>query len=39
MGIYYLLQWSTYMTDINQAFAELKRGAEEILLETELLEK
>jgi tyrosyl-tRNA synthetase len=27
------------MTDINQAFAELKRGAEEILLETELLEK
>ena len=27
------------MNDINQAFAELKRGAEEILLENELLEK
>ena len=27
------------MTDVNQAFAELKRGAEEILLEDELLEK
>ncbi|NMP15907.1 tyrosine--tRNA ligase [Thalassotalea sp. Y01] len=27
------------MTDTNQAFAELKRGAEEILLEDELLEK
>lgn len=28
-----------YMTDASQAFAELKRGAEEILLEDELLEK
>jgi tyrosyl-tRNA synthetase len=27
------------MTDVSQAFAELKRGAEEILLEDELLEK
>ncbi len=27
------------MTDVNQAFAEIKRGAEEILLEDELLEK
>ncbi|GAA0813600.1 tyrosine--tRNA ligase [Colwellia sp. D2M02] len=27
------------MTDVNQAFAELKRGAEEILVEEELLEK
>jgi len=27
------------MTDVNQAFAELKRGAEEILVEDELLEK
>lgn len=27
------------MTDVNQAFAELKRGTEEILLEDELLEK
>ncbi|MDN3653348.1 tyrosine--tRNA ligase [Thalassotalea ponticola] len=27
------------MTDINQAFTELKRGAEEILLEDELLDK
>ncbi|MGB0988801.1 MAG: tyrosine--tRNA ligase, partial [Pseudoalteromonas spongiae] len=27
------------MTDVNQAFAELKRGSEEILLEEELLEK
>ncbi|NQY34804.1 MAG: tyrosine--tRNA ligase [Alteromonadaceae bacterium] len=27
------------MSDVNQAFAELKRGAEEILLEDELLEK
>ncbi|QDP00260.1 tyrosine--tRNA ligase [Thalassotalea sp. PS06] len=27
------------MTDINKAFAEIKRGAEEILLEDELLEK
>ena len=27
------------MTDFNQAFAELKRGAEEILVEDELLEK
>lgn len=27
------------MTDVSQAFAEIKRGAEEILLESELLEK
>tara|TARA_B110000090_G_scaffold140181_1_gene154129 strand:- start:2171 stop:3370 length:1200 start_codon:yes stop_codon:yes gene_type:complete len=27
------------MTDVNQAFAEIKRGAEEILVEDELLEK
>lgn len=27
------------MSDVNQAFAEIKRGAEEILLEDELLEK
>jgi len=27
------------MTDVNQAFAELKRGSEEILVESELLEK
>lgn len=27
------------MTDVSQAFAEIKRGAEEILLEDELLEK
>ena len=27
------------MTDVSQAFAELKRGAEEILVEEELLEK
>jgi tyrosyl-tRNA synthetase len=27
------------MSDVNQAFAEIKRGAEEILLEAELLEK
>lgn len=27
------------MTDVNQAFAELKRGSDEILLEEELLEK
>ena len=27
------------MTEVNQAFAELKRGAEEILVEEELLAK
>ncbi len=27
------------MSDVNQAFLEIKRGAEEILLEDELLEK
>ena len=27
------------MTDVNQAFAEIKRGAEEILVEEELLAK
>jgi tyrosyl-tRNA synthetase len=27
------------MTDVSQAFAEIKRGAEEVLLESELLEK
>jgi tyrosyl-tRNA synthetase len=31
--------WSKLMTDVSQAFAEIKRGAEEILLEDELLEK
>ncbi len=32
-------QWSYEMTEVNQAFAELKRGAEEILVEEELLAK
>ena len=27
------------MTEVNQAFAEIKRGAEEILVEEDLLEK
>ena len=34
-----LLQTEKYMADIQAALAEIKRGAEEILIEDELVEK